>query len=96
MLDQIFMTLSDYYHEPQILAPLDSDPDSNGKPSEHNIVFVNPIFAINNKVARTTSEIRFWPVTESGLENMKTWRIQENWSDIWIADNEDEKASIFQ
>ena len=57
MLDPVIMTLSHYYQVPQILAPLDADPDNNGKPSDHNIVLVNPICAINNKVARTTKEI---------------------------------------
>ena len=55
MLYQVIMTLSHYYQEPQILAPLDADPDNNDKPSDHNIVLVNPICAINNKVARNLS-----------------------------------------
>ena len=39
MLDPVIMTLSSYYQTPQCLPPLDQDPEKNGKPSDHRIVF---------------------------------------------------------
>ena len=39
ILDPILTTLSSYYQVPECLNPLDSDPDKNGKPSDHKIVF---------------------------------------------------------
>ena len=48
MLDPIIMKLSKYYQSPEVLPPLDADPDTNGKPSDHNIVVCRPISVVNN------------------------------------------------
>ena len=65
MLDPVIMTLTTYYQTPQCLAPLDPDPDSNGKPSDHRIVVVQPISAINNQCTRSTRSIKTRPITQS-------------------------------
>ena len=54
MLDPIIMTLSKYYQK--ILSPLDADPDTNGKQSDHNIVVSHPSSAINNVNERVTKK----------------------------------------
>ena len=36
-------TLGQYYQKPEVLPPLDQDPDKNGKPSDHKIVKMKPI-----------------------------------------------------
>ena len=56
MLDPIIMTLSKYYQSPEILSPLDADPDTNGKQSDHNIVVSHPNSAINNVNERVTKK----------------------------------------
>ena len=38
ILDPIITTLSGYYQKPECLPPLDADPDTNGKPSDHLMV----------------------------------------------------------
>ena len=96
MLDPIIMTFPQYYREPEILAPLDPDPDKNGKPSDHNIVLTKPVSAINNKTARTTREISFRPISQMGLDKMKLWLIGEEWKDIYKLKTADAKADAFQ
>ena len=63
MLDPVIMTMSKYCQEPEILAPLDSDPDKNGTASDHNIVKVKQISTINNQSARITQKIVVQPFT---------------------------------
>ena len=36
ILDPVLMTLSKYYQLPEIIQPLDSDPNCNGQPSDHH------------------------------------------------------------
>ena len=43
IFDPIITTLSDYYQLPKCLPPLDADPDSNGKPSDHMMVEMEPV-----------------------------------------------------
>lgn len=42
VLDPIITTLSNYYQLPQCLSPLEADHDSNGKPSDHMMVVMEP------------------------------------------------------
>ena len=55
ILDPIIMTLSNLYQEPMCLEPLNSDPDKNGKKSDHRIVIAKPINRFENKCSRQTS-----------------------------------------
>ena len=48
ILDPIITTLSNYYQLPQCLSPLEADHDSNGKPSDHMMVVMEPISVMNN------------------------------------------------
>ena len=96
MLDPIMMTISQYYRQPEILAPLDPDPDKTGKPSDHKIVLCKPISTINNITARTTRENRFRPISQSGLDKMKLWLMGEEWETVYNEKNADAKAEVFQ
>ena len=49
ILDPIIMTLGHLYQKPQCLDPLEADPGSGGKKSDHKVVISRPISAINNK-----------------------------------------------
>ena len=73
VLDKIITTLTPYYQEPIILPPLDSDPDKNGKPSDHNIVVMSAINVVNNKPGRQSKNITYRPITESGIDEMESW-----------------------
>ena len=92
MLDPVIMTLSIYYQEAEVLAPLDSDPDKDGKPSDHKIVKVKPISNFCNKNARITRKIEVQPITESGIRNMKAWLMEEDWNNVLEAETTDHKT----
>ena len=96
MLDPVIMTLSTYYQEPQVLDPLDSDPDKNGKPSDHKIVLQKPISLIENKTARITREVKVRPIPQSGLDRFRTWLIDQDWKQVFEAVSAHDKAEIFQ
>ena len=90
------MTLSQFYQEPLVLDPLDPDPDKNGKKSDHRIVLMKPINAINNKSARYTKVIKVRPIPQSGIDKMRSWIMDETWDQVYSAESSHDKASIFQ
>ena len=66
ILDPIITTLSKFYQSPVCLPPLDPDPDKTGAPSDHKIVFMEPINSINNNPGRTQKKVTFRPLPQSG------------------------------
>ena len=96
ILDPVITTLSAFYQEPLCLDPLDSDPDKNGKKSDHRIVLFKPISVINNKSARITREIKVRPIPASGVEKMQTWLMDQTWANVYEAVTAHEKADVFQ
>ena len=96
ILDPIITTLSVYYQEPLCLEPLDADPDKDGKKSDHRIVLFKPINVINNKSARITREVKSRPITQSGIEEMRAWMMDQDWNEIFKAETAHEKAPLFQ
>ena len=96
ILDPIITSLGAYYQTAQCLPPLDPDPESNGKSSDHRIVVIRPISSINNKSSRYTRTIKVRPITQSGMNQMGNWMMKKNWSEIYQVDSAHEKAQILQ
>ena len=96
LLDPIITSLSRFYQTPKCLPPLDSDPDCNGKPSDHLMVVMSPITVLNNKCARTTRKITTRPISELGLQKMQQWIENESWSEVTLEDCANKKAEILQ
>ena len=96
ILDPVITTLTAYYQKPCCLAPLDPDPESNGKPSDHRIVVVRPISSINKNCARSTRNIKVRPLTEHGMNNIRTWLANQDWEDVFKSESPSQKAEIFQ
>ena len=96
ILDPVITTLHTYYQTPRCLPPLDPDPDTNGKPSDHRIVLVRPISAINNQCARTTRHIKIRPITECGMFKMRKYLENQNWNMVYESQSAHEKASVLQ
>ena len=82
MIDPIITTLHTYYQEPIIFPPLDPDPDSDGKPSDHFIPVMKPINLINNKCSRSHRVVTVRPIPESGMNQLKNWMSHQSWSNI--------------
>ena len=95
-LDSVITTLASYYHPLLCLPSLDPDPDTNGKPSDHRIVLVRPINVTDNKNARITVDIKVRPLTEDGMITMRTWLIDQDWSNIFEAESASDKAKVLQ
>ena len=96
ILDPVITTLANFYQIPECLDPLDSDPDKNGKPSDHKIVLVKPISIINNISARTFRKIKVRPFTKSGMEMLKNWFVDQTWTEVFEEVSAHEKAKVFQ
>ena len=96
ILDPIITTLSDFYQLPECLEPLDADPESNGKPSDHLMVVMEPISQINNKPGRTKKSFTFRPFTEDRLQKMHEWIEQESWVKVAHETSAHLKMEMFQ
>ena len=95
LLDPIMTTLASFYQTPEILPPLDNDPDKNGKPSDHSIVITEPISEINNACARQQRKIKVRPIQEHKLKILKAHFKCEEWLDLFESKSAHEQAQIF-
>ena len=96
LLDPIISSQGKFYQVPQILPPLDPDPDSNGKPSDHMMIVFTPISVINNKCSKKTKKITFRPINELGLQKMSEWLEKECWKQVLNEKCANAKAEILQ
>ena len=96
ILDPIITTLSKFYQSPVCLPPLDNDPDQTGAPSDHKIVFMEPINSINNNPGRIQKTVTFRPLPQSGISLMGDWIVNFSWENLYRAETAHKKAEIFQ
>jgi len=96
ILDPVITTLHTYYQTPQVLEPLDSDPDKNGSKSDHNMVTVTPINVVANTPARTKRLITVRPIKESGILKVKDWLKVTSWDFLGTLDTAHEMADKFE
>ena len=96
MIDPIITTLSKYFQSPVCLPPLDPDPDKNGAPADHMIVYMRPIDSVNNNPARKLKIVRYRPLPESGIREMGNWIVNHDWAEVFSASTAHEKAFILQ
>ena len=96
MLDPILTTLGCYYQSPVILPPLGSDPDKEGRPSDHWIPVMRPINQIDNRCSRTYKEIIVRPVHQSGMALLTAWFENQDWSTNRLCESVDGKADLLQ
>ena len=91
MLDPILTTLGSFYQTPEILPPLDADPDSEGRASDHLIPIMTPIDEIDNQCSRVYRQIKIRPVPKSGMQQLQTWFEAQLWSNILSEESIDKK-----
>ena len=96
ILDPILTTLAQYYQKPEVIPPLDQDPDKTGKPSDHKIVKMKPINTVENKSTRTKRTVTFRPMPESGVQKLKQWASQKDWTSVTNAISTHDKAINLQ
>ena len=96
ILDPIITTLAKFYQLPVCLPPLDNDPDKTGAPSDHMIVYMKPVDAINNNPARKIKIVKYRPLPESGVREMGSWIVNHDWEAVFGAKTAHDKAEVFQ
>ena len=96
MLDPILTTLRSFYQTPEILPPLDADPDSEGKASDHLIPIMTPINEIDNQCSRVYRQVKIQPVPKSGMQQLQTWFEAQLWSNILSEESIDKKTELLQ
>ena len=96
MLDPIISTLGSYYQRPVCLPPLDPDPGTDGRPSDHLIVMMKPINNLNNKPNRSFRTVTVRPLTKAGLAKFREWIENEDWRAILKEESVDKKAETLQ
>ena len=96
ILDPIITTLSGYYQLPKCLPPLDADSGSNGKPSDHLMVVMEPLSVINNIPARIKRKVTFRPFNSVRFAQMQEWIETEDWTKVAQENSAHKKAEILQ
>ena len=95
MLDPIITTLGRWYQVPVCLAPVEADPGTGGKTSDHLAPTMRPVDMVNNVPARTCRTVRVRPLPESRLAILEENLRAENWSCVLEARTADQKADFF-
>ena len=95
ILDPIITTLGAWYQNPVCLAPVEADPGTGGKASDHLIPTMRPINMIDNLPARIYRKVTVRPLPESGLATLESSLSEQLWSRVLDAKTADEKANIF-
>ena len=96
ILDPIITSLHNYYQTPEVLPPIDADPDKNGVKSDHNMVTMAPVNVVNNVPSRTKRTITVRPMRESGINKIKDWLEETSWDFLTKTDSAHEMADIFE
>ena len=96
ILDPIITTLGAWYQTPVCLAPVDADPGTGGKASDHLIPTMRPLNMINNLPARAHRKITVRPLPESCLATLENCLRQQSWARVLEATTANDMADIFQ
>ena len=96
ILDTVLTTLASFYQEPVCLPPLDADHDKAGCASDHKIVLVKPIDKFSTESAVNSRLVKMRPITGSGVQKLKDWFIDQNWTEVYQEESAHKKASVFQ
>ena len=96
MLDPIITSLGAFYQNPECVQPLDADPNTNGKPSDHLIVIMRPLDRLNRQTARKYRKVTVRPMIESGLNKLKSWCKAQTWSEVLLEPCTSKKAKVLQ
>ena len=67
ILEIVLSDISNMYHPPTTLAPLQVDSDKRGSDSDHNIVVLAPLSNAKYKIKRVKKSIKIRPIPESGI-----------------------------
>ena len=96
MLDPIITTMARYFEEPVTIPPINLNPNSKGKPSNHLVVLMRPISSSLSIPQRTYKTVRTQPITESGIQLFRQWIEDYRWVELYSCTSAHKKAEIIQ
>ena len=79
ILENVITDLATFYHEPTTLEPLKNDEEGIGKPSDHNMLVIEPIQFLQERTRRT---IRTLPMPESSIQEFMRDISGHDWKDV--------------
>ena len=94
IIDVIISDLHEFYQSPYCEPPLEVDSDKIGSPSNHLMVVMNPLNAIDNKKIRNKKTIKIRAFTDEAFVKMETMLNSYNWSNI-LEDKSPDKIHLF-
>ena len=95
ILEIILSDISQLYHPPTTLPPLQADPDKGGSDSDHNIVIFAPLNNPDYQIKRSKKSIKYRPMPESKIIEFENEMINYDWTKIYGAKTVDEKVNNF-
>ena len=95
ILDIFITDLSQYYQDPICEKPLDVDSDKVGSPSDHFMVIMEPINAVNNRKDRKKKTFQYRSYTDAAFEAMGEKLDNVDWSDAINDDSGHDKLETF-
>ena len=95
ILEVVLSDLSNLYHPPTTLPPLQVDSDKTGSDSDHNIVVFAPQLNTQYRVARKKKSVKVRPLPESDILKFEKELIECDWENVLNCEDIDEKVINF-
>jgi hypothetical protein len=95
ILEIVLSDISNLFHPPTTLAPLQVDSDKKGSDSDHNVVVFAPQMNANFKIDRIRKSIKVRPLPESQILKFENDLINSDWRTVFNCQNVDEKVFNF-
>ena len=95
ILEVVLSDLSNMYHSPTTLPPLQVDNDKTGSDSDHNIVVFAPQLNTQYKTVRKKKTMKVRPLPESAILKYETELIKCDWENIINCKDVNEKVTNF-
>ena len=95
ILEIVLSDISNLYHPPTTLPPLQVDCDKPGSDSDHNIVIFAPKSDANYKIERAKKSFKVRPLPDSQVYKFEHELINCDWATVLNSQNIDDKVNNF-
>jgi hypothetical protein len=94
-LEILLTDLHSLYHPPTTLPPLQADPGTGGKDSDHDVVLFAPLNNIQYKVERIRKTIKTRPIPQSQVIKFERDLANHPWEETLANQTPDKQAELF-
>ena len=95
VLDVIITDLHKYYQSPVVKDPLEPDPVKTGAASDHLMVVMSPIGALNDRKTWLKKRIEFCPLNDQGFNKMGNKLCSFDWGQVLSLVSADSQMEAF-